>query len=103
MNAWSLHKHIDDVRKDLNYSSTDVNIFAGTRYACSDNNDIYAIDGYSLFRNDSPSTCGMRPYGGTAVYSCDYYYPGYPYCGNTNSTEILEPSSCHNHRSISLT
>ena len=25
---WSLHKHIDDVRKDLNYSNTDVNIFA---------------------------------------------------------------------------
>ena len=26
LNARSLHKHIDDVRKDLNYSSTDVNI-----------------------------------------------------------------------------
>ena len=69
LNARSLHKHIDDVRKDLNYSSTDVNIFTETRYACSDNNDIYAIDGYSLFRNDSPSTCGMRPYVETAVYS----------------------------------
>ena len=70
-----MHKHIDDVRKDLNYSSTDVNIFAETRYAHSDN-DIYAIDGYSLFRNDSTSTCGMRPFGGTAVYSHVDYYPG---------------------------
>ena len=40
LNARSLHKHIDAVRKDLNYSSTDVNIFAETGYARSDNNDI---------------------------------------------------------------
>ena len=51
----------------------------------------------------------MRPYGRTAVYSRVDYYPGYPYCRNTNGaeidhcTEILEFSSCHNHRSISLT
>ena len=83
-----MHKHIDDVRKDLNYSSTDVDIFAETRYAHADNNDIYAIDGYSLFRNDSTSTCGMRPFGGTAVYSHVDYYPGYPYCHNTNGVEI---------------
>ena len=37
LKARSLHKHIDDVRKDFNYSSTDVNIFAETRYAHSDN------------------------------------------------------------------
>ena len=24
LNAWSLHKHIDDVHKDLNYSSTEI-------------------------------------------------------------------------------
>ena len=88
LNARSLHKHIDDVRKDLNYSSTDVNIFAETRYARSDNNDIYAIDGYRLFRNDSPSTFCMRPYVGTAVYSRVDYYPGYPCCRNTNGVEI---------------
>ena len=27
LNACSLHKHIDDIRHDLNYLSTDVNIF----------------------------------------------------------------------------
>ena len=27
LNAQSLHRHIEDIRKDLNYSSTDVNIF----------------------------------------------------------------------------
>ena len=83
-----MHKHIDDVRKDLNYSSTDVNIFAETRFAHSDNNDIYAIDGYSLLRNECPSTCVIRPYGGTAVYSRVDYYPGYPYCRNINGVEI---------------
>ena len=48
LNARSLHKHIDDVRKDLNYSSTDVNIFAETRYAHSVN-DICAIEGYIVY------------------------------------------------------
>lgn len=56
LNSRSLHKHIDDVLKDLNYSSTDVNIIAETRYAHSDNNDIYATKGYSLYRNDSTLT-----------------------------------------------
>ncbi|XP_048578998.1 ATP-dependent DNA helicase PIF1-like [Nematostella vectensis] len=32
LNARSLHKHIDDIRHDLNYSSTDVNIFSETRF-----------------------------------------------------------------------
>lgn len=53
-----------------------------------DMNDIYAIDEYSLFRNDSTSTCGMRHFGGKAVYSRVDYYPGYPYCHNTNGVEI---------------
>lgn len=72
----------------MNYSSTDVNIFAETRYAHSDKNDIYVIDGYGLFGNDSTSTCGMRPFGGTTVYSHVDYYPGYPYCHNTNGVDI---------------
>lgn len=107
LNARSLHKHTDDVRNDLNYSSTDVNIFAETRYVHSDNSDIYAIDGYNLFRNDSTSICGMRPFGGTAVYSRVDYYPGYPYCHNTNGVKITVLRFLNlphvNCRSISLT
>ena len=49
----SLHKHTDDVRHDLNYSSTDINIFAETRFNNSDNDNIYTIDGYVLFRNEA--------------------------------------------------
>ena len=30
----------------------------------------------------------MRPFGGTALYSGVDYYPGYPYCRNTNGVEI---------------
>ena len=34
------------------------------------------------------TTCGMRPYVGTAVYSRVDYYPGYPYCRNTKAVEV---------------
>ena len=87
LNTRSLHKHIDDIRGDLNYSSTDVCIFAETRFSYSDNAN-YAIDGCSLFRNDSTSTSNVRPYGGTAVYSRIDYYPCYPYCNNINGIEF---------------
>ena len=30
LNAWLLHKHIDDVRRDLNFTNTDINIFSET-------------------------------------------------------------------------
>lgn len=30
----------------------------------------------------------MRPFGSTALYSHVDYYPGYPYCHNTNGIEI---------------
>ena len=32
LNARSLQRHIEDVCKDLNYSTTDVNIFSETRF-----------------------------------------------------------------------
>ena len=43
-----------------------------------------------MFRNDAPARnpSNIRPYGGTVVYSCLDYYPGYPYCPNTNGIEI---------------
>ena len=33
-NARSVHKHIQDLRGELNYSSSDINIFAETRFSC---------------------------------------------------------------------
>ncbi|PFX15510.1 ATP-dependent DNA helicase PIF1 [Stylophora pistillata] len=89
LNARSLHRHIEDVQSDLNYSSTDVNIFTETRFCHSDDESAYIIDNYSLFRNDGTvTTTNLRPYGGTAVYSRVDYYPGYPYSCNSHGIEI---------------
>ena len=52
LNARSLHKHIDDVRKDFNYNSCDVAIFTETRFSPHDNDEMYAINGFQLFRNN---------------------------------------------------
>ena len=49
LNARSLHKHIEDVRKDPNYSSTDILIFTETRFSPLDPDEMYTIDGYRLF------------------------------------------------------
>lgn len=88
LNSRSLHRHIDDIRKDLNYSSSDITIFSETRFIPSDSNSMYAINGYNLFRNDSQSALNTRPYGGTALYSQIEFIPGYPYCHNSNGVEV---------------
>ena len=58
LNARSLHKHIDDIRHDLNYSSADVDIFSETRFSSFDIDDLYLLDNksYILFRNDCTTT-----------------------------------------------
>ena len=89
LNARSLHKHIKDVRKDLNYTSTDICIFSETRFSQSDSDSMHSINGYTLFKNNSqPTQSNTRPYGGTAIYSRVNFIPGYPYCCNTNGIEI---------------
>lgn len=89
LNTRSLHRHIEDVSKDLNYSTADINIFSETRFSLSDHDSIYAIQNYFLFRNDVTMTAiNIRPYGGMAVYSHIEYYSGYPYSCNSNGIEI---------------
>ena len=68
LNARSLHKLIEDVQKDINYLSADIAIFTETRFSQHDPNEMYAIEGYELFRNDETSNVN-RLYHGTAVYS----------------------------------
>ena len=71
LKARSVHKHIQDLRKDLNYSSFDINIFAGTRFSSQDPNDIYDISGYYLFRNDNlNSSNGFKKLGPMVVQLC---------------------------------
>ncbi len=89
LNARSLHKHIEDVRKDINYSSTDILIFSETRFSPLDADEMYSIDGYKLFRNDILNYSGpARPYGGTAVYSRIPLMDGYPLGRIKNGVEF---------------
>lgn len=84
----TLHRHIEDIRKDMKYTSIDVNIFSETRLSHLDKDADYAITGYTLFRNDNSTAINTRPYGGTAVYSKTPFAPGYPLCKNSNGIEI---------------
>ena len=90
LNARSLHKHIEDIRKDFNYSSSDIAIFTETRFGTYDDEEMYNIDGYQLFRNDDLANQdnNRRPYGGTAVYSRIPFVEGYPYSHNINGIEF---------------
>ena len=90
LNARSLHKHIEDVRKDINYSSTDIVIFTETRFSPLDPDEMYNINGYRLFRNDSSQFSGPgRPYGGTAVYRrIPPLKEGYPHTHNISGIGV---------------
>ena len=88
LNCRSLHKHIDDIRNDHNYSATDISIFFETRFSPTESDSTYTINNYNLFRNDGVSNTNVRPYGGTAVYTTLDYYPGYPQIHNASDTEI---------------
>ena len=87
LNARSLHKHIDDVRTDINYLSADILIFTEMRFSPHDRDEMYAIEGYELFRNDETSNVS-RPYHGTAVYSRLRMLNGYPYARNCHGIEL---------------
>lgn len=56
LNARSLHKHIDDVRHDFNFTSSDIVIFTETRISLFDNDELCTINGFQLFRNDGDMT-----------------------------------------------
>jgi len=89
LNTRSLHRHIEDVCKDLDYSSAHVNIFAETRFSSQDNNELYGMAGYSLFRTaNCISNNASRPYGGTAVYNRIPYLSGCSYCHNIHGIEV---------------
>ena len=86
-----LHKHIDDIRKDFQYSCCDVAIFTETRFSPHDDDEMYAIDGFQLFKKDalmSTDQNNTQPYHGTAVYSKLPFVEGYPYSNNINGIEF---------------
>ena len=87
-NARSLHRHIDDVRCDLYYTSSDMCMFVETRFSQSDTDNMYTLEGFTMLRNDGQSSSNSRPYGGTAIYSKLEFALGFPYHYNRNGTEI---------------
>ena len=87
LNARSLHKHIEYLRKDISYLSADITIFTETRFSQHDPDEMYAIEGYALFRNDETSNVN-RPYHGTAVYSRLQMSNGYPCVRNCHGIEV---------------
>ncbi len=88
-NARSLHKHIEDVRKDITYSSTNISMFSKTRFSPLDADEMYSIDGYRLFRNGITNYSGpTRLYGGTAVYSRIPLIDSYPLARIINGVEF---------------
>ena len=72
------------------FISADLAIFSETRFGPFDDNNMYSIDGFQLFRNDGDIThhSNGRPYGGTAVYSRVRFLEGYPYHRNINGIEF---------------
>ena len=63
-NARSLHLHI---ASDYNVKAADVNIFVETALCSKDDNALYEIPDFQLFRNDFMQQ-GTRTPNGTAVY-----------------------------------
>ena len=89
LNARSLHKHIEDVRKDINYSSTDILIFAETRFSSFDPNEMYniVVIAYSemIFLNILVLDDHMVEQLFIVESLCK---KGYPYAHNLNGIEV---------------
>ena len=90
LNARSLHRHFKDVQKDLDLTSAHIAIFSETRFSSCDSDNMYAIHGFKLFRNDSPhSNSCTRPYGSMALYVKVPVSLNYFYCENSNGIEVI--------------
>ncbi|CAB3987819.1 ATP-dependent DNA helicase PIF1 [Paramuricea clavata] len=66
-NVRSLHLHVADVASDYNVKAADINMFVETALCSNDDNELYQIPGFQLFRNDFISDGTRTPYG-TAIY-----------------------------------
>ena len=66
-NVRSLHLHFADVASDYNVKAADINIFVETALCSNDDNALYEIPGFQLFRSDLVQNSTRTPYG-TVVY-----------------------------------
>ena len=87
-NVRSLHLHHADVASDYNVKAADVNIFVETALCSNDNDEIYSIPNFQLFRNDF-NLRNRTPYE-TAMHIED------------NVGILAEPTRC-NHNDVEMT
>ena len=62
-NVRSLHLHFADVASDYNVKAADINIFVETALCSNDDNALYEIPGFQLFRSDLVQNSTRTPYG----------------------------------------
>lgn len=98
-NARSLHLHIEDVRNEPYISAADVIGISETRFASTDHDIDYALEGFQLLRNDSDSNQRTRPFHGSAVYSRTGFHDIFK--GSIQGIEVtcgtVKKGSCHKH------
>jgi len=67
-NVRSLHLHIEDVAHDYNVQAANVNIFVETTLCSRDDNNMFTLKDFILYRNDYNPSQNTRTKYGTAVY-----------------------------------
>ncbi|XP_061195058.1 uncharacterized protein LOC133203256 [Saccostrea echinata] len=67
-NIRSLHKHKEDLEKDVNLMASDVLAISETRLIETDDAETFSMPGYTMYRFDSPQHCTQRPSYGLAFY-----------------------------------
>ena len=67
-NARSLHLHYKDLETDHNLLTSDIIAVAETRFKATESNELYALSGYEIYRNDQTHHGIVRPPHGIATY-----------------------------------
>lgn len=68
LNARSVHAHILQIKNDHNLLSMDILAFAESRLCSIDDNNVYNLPGYQIYRNDQDSPSNKRPPHGLIIY-----------------------------------
>jgi len=88
-NVRSLRLYFDDIKCDYSVQAADINIFVETRLCHFDNNAVYEIDNFKLFRNDFCPQSNVTTAYGTAFYIKNgIKCKSEPYRCNFNDVEI---------------
>ena len=73
LNAWSLHRHLLDVKNDFNFQVAEVICFCETRFDDRDTSESTSLNGFHQYRQDSKVHTNQNqrtPYG-MALYTSE--------------------------------